>query len=308
MKKALVFYVLFLLAFNCYAIAQEKRSQAIQEESSAFIPAAWLGNWRGEVTPQSTSGDGDKFQMELEVAPLPEKDRVKWKITYRGAQGESVRDYQLLADKNKAGHYVIDEGNGIRIPATLLGNTLQSHFSIGGQTIWTCYELVNGEPNSLVFELVTADDKQPVMSGGEKDTPQVTGLIPTSRQVARLVRQSETPKLSGGNATLVQWQKLNTDRYRGKQDDIYFVNDRVGWYGNGAGKIYKTDDGGQTWIKQLDQAGTYFRCLAFIDEQHGFAGNIGPGYFPNVSDTNPLYETKDSGQTWSAVRSKANRL
>ncbi len=53
--------------------------------------------------------------------------------------------------------------------------------------------------------------------------------------------------------------------------------------------------------KQLDKPGTYFRCLAFIDELHGFAGNIGPGYFPNVSDNQPLYETKDGGSTWQPV-------
>jgi hypothetical protein len=84
------------------------------------------------------------------------------------------------------------------------------------------------------------------------------------------------------------WEKLTTETYRGKQDDIYFVNDRIGWYANGAGKIYKTSDGGSTWQKQLDQSGTYFRCLAFLDDNHGYAGNIGPGYFPNVSDSCPL--------------------
>ncbi len=28
-----------------------------------------------------------------------------------------------------------------------------------------------------------------------------------------------------------------------------------------------------------------------------------PGYFPNVTDTNPLYETTDGGTTWNAVTS-----
>ncbi len=94
---------------------------------------------------------------------------------------------------------------------------------------------------------------------------------------------------------------MPTEPYRGKQDDIYFVNERVGWYANGAGKIYKTTDSGKSWQKQLDQPGTYFRCLAFLDENHGFAGNIGPGYFPNVSDPHPLYETKDGGATWQPI-------
>ena len=102
---------------------------------------------------------------------------------------------------------------------------------------------------------------------------------------------------------LPAWRKLETEAYRGKQDDIFFVNENVGWYVNGAGKIFKTVDGGAQWAEQLSQPGTYFRCIAFIDEKHGFAGNIGPDYFPKVTDRVPLYETKDGGVTWTPVSS-----
>ena len=39
------------------------------------------------------------------------------------------------------------------------------------------------------------------------------------------------------------------------------------------------------------------RSLAFIDSQHGFLGNLGAG-LASVTDTTPLYETKDGGVTW----------
>lgn len=100
---------------------------------------------------------------------------------------------------------------------------------------------------------------------------------------------------------VLTWTKLPTEPFRGKQDDIFFINARVGWYVNGTGKIYKTTDGGATWTKQLDQPGTYFRCIAFLDEKRGFAANIGTEYYPNVTDTTPLYETRDGGATWTAV-------
>jgi hypothetical protein len=57
------------------------------------------------------------------------------------------------------------------------------------------------------------------------------------------------------------WQKLNTVAYKGKQDDIHFVDALTGWYGNGGGKIYKTTDGGTSWSEQLSKPGTFVRAL-----------------------------------------------
>jgi photosystem II stability/assembly factor-like uncharacterized protein len=99
------------------------------------------------------------------------------------------------------------------------------------------------------------------------------------------------------------WQKLETMAYKGKQDDIHFIDASRGWYVNGAGKIYATADGGKTWDEQLSQPGTYFRTVGFIDAMNGFAGNIGTDYFPGVTDTRPLYRTRDGGNTWKAVES-----
>lgn len=97
------------------------------------------------------------------------------------------------------------------------------------------------------------------------------------------------------------WEKLNTDPYKGKQDDIYFINEQTGWYINGYGKIYHTVDGGANWVLQLEQKGTFFRCIAFIDSLHGFAGTVGTDYFPNVTDSIPLYKTSDGGKNWEPV-------
>jgi photosystem II stability/assembly factor-like uncharacterized protein/dienelactone hydrolase len=97
------------------------------------------------------------------------------------------------------------------------------------------------------------------------------------------------------------WKKLNTERYPGKQDDITFINENEGWYINGYGSIYHTKNGGETWEKQLEKKGTFFRCVAFVDSLIGFAGTVGTDYFPNVIDTIPLYGTTDGGKTWNPV-------
>jgi photosystem II stability/assembly factor-like uncharacterized protein len=97
------------------------------------------------------------------------------------------------------------------------------------------------------------------------------------------------------------WVKLDTVPFKGKQDAIDFVTRDLGWYGNGQGKVYQTEDGGASWHLQTDKPGTYVRALAFVDDKIGFLGNIGPDYFPGVSDPQPLYRTTDGGTTWQAV-------
>ena len=121
-------------------------------------------------------------------------------------------------------------------------------------------------------------------------------------------------QVNGSNETLAKkeevklpekgWKKLNTERYPGKQDDITFINETEGWYVNGFGSIHHTKNGGETWEKQLEKKGTFFRSIAFVDSLVGFAGTVGTDYFPNVTDTIPLYGTKDGGKTWKPVEYK----
>lgn len=307
-----------LASFSTVALAQDSKPSSSYEspkatttsatsDSDGILPAAWRGVWRGDVSVDSNKGTRDAFQMELAIGNTAKPDRMQWQITYNGAQGKSVRDYELVATNKEIGHFAIDEKNGIQIDTMLVGNALLSHFSVGGQTIWCKYELTNSVPAEILFELISAPSESAVNTGGSGNIPTVTSLKPSNRQTARLKRSAttaepSTPHANANDSTaLTKWTKLETEAYRGKQDDIYFVNERVGWYANGAGKIFKSIDGGESWTLQHQSPGTYFRCLAFIDEQHGFAGNIGPGYFPNVTDSNPLYETKDGGVTWNAV-------
>jgi photosystem II stability/assembly factor-like uncharacterized protein len=97
------------------------------------------------------------------------------------------------------------------------------------------------------------------------------------------------------------WQTADTETYKGKQDDIYFTSPKVGFYGNGAGKIFRTDNGGTTWTKLIEKPGTFVRAIGFLDDKRGFAGNIGPDAFPGVTDETLLYRTDDGGTTWTPV-------
>ena len=102
--------------------------------------------------------------------------------------------------------------------------------------------------------------------------------------------------------TFSQWKKCETaPNYKGKQDDIFFIDENLGWYVNGSGQIFKTYNGGQIWAEVFKQPGTFFRCIGFVDSLNGYVGNIGTDYFPGVTDTIPLYQTKDGGNSWQPV-------
>ncbi len=105
-------------------------------------------------------------------------------------------------------------------------------------------------------------------------------------------------------ATPPAWVKLTTVPYRGKQDDISFTDADNGFYGNGEGKLYRTVNGGAAWEKVWDKQGTFIRALGFVDAQNGFLGNVGTNYYPGVTDTNPLYRTRDGGVTWTPIKAE----
>ncbi len=87
-----------------------------------------------------------------------------------------------------------------------------------------------------------------------------------------------------------------------KQDDIFFVNGSTGFVASGPNEaIFSTEDAGETWQEVFNSPGTYFRAVLFTSEQHGFAGNIGSGLAPSISDDTLVYETLDGGATWEPV-------
>ena len=111
------------------------------------------------------------------------------------------------------------------------------------------------------------------------------------------------PGFARDNTTRTGWEKVETEPYRlnNKQDAIAFTDRRLGLYGNGTGRIYRTEDGGVHWRLVWRKPGTYVRTLEFVDDRTALMGNVGPGYFPDVTDRQPLYVTHDAGSTWEPV-------
>jgi photosystem II stability/assembly factor-like uncharacterized protein len=87
----------------------------------------------------------------------------------------------------------------------------------------------------------------------------------------------------------------------GRHDDVWFVNERIGWVVNIYGQIHKTSDGGQTWETQLVQPETDFRSVVFLDSLKGFVGNLGTEEYGGGTDTTILYRTIDGGQSFQGI-------
>lgn len=97
------------------------------------------------------------------------------------------------------------------------------------------------------------------------------------------------------------WEALPTAPNGPRHDDGYFINENLGWVVNGNGQIWKTSDGGETWIKQFDKGTVYFRSIGFLDSLYGIVGNLGTDEFGGQTDTNLIYRTTNGGVSWNPI-------
>jgi photosystem II stability/assembly factor-like uncharacterized protein len=81
----------------------------------------------------------------------------------------------------------------------------------------------------------------------------------------------------------------------GRYDDIFFLNDNVGWAAGGDFKIFHTRDGGDSWQLQFSST-HYLRSIEFATPQLGFCGSLDSSF----------YKTTDGGKTWTDISSEIN--
>lgn len=103
---------------------------------------------------------------------------------------------------------------------------------------------------------------------------------------------------------LPKWELLDRspDRGNARHDDIFFVNESIGFLVNTAGEVFRTDDAGDSWQAKVPvTSGVRFRSVGFANENHGWAGTV---YTP----THVLYETVDGGNSWTNITSRISGL
>ena len=98
------------------------------------------------------------------------------------------------------------------------------------------------------------------------------------------------------------WKKMDSYPMKfGRTDDLHFFNPDRGFVISSEGKMFLTEDGGETWeLKFEKEMESFFRCLTFRDSLNGWMGTLGTGDNALRSDDPTImYETHDGGESWS---------
>ena len=113
------------------------------------FPDAFLGHWQGELEWYKTgSKEPRKIKMQLIIQPTDSAGQYTWQLMY-GNKGEDNRPYILKALDQAAGHWIIDERDGIVLDQYWTGNRLNGAFAVQGSTIVNSYWI---EGDSLMVE------------------------------------------------------------------------------------------------------------------------------------------------------------
>ncbi len=85
----------------------------------------------------------------------------------------------------------------------------------------------------------------------------------------------------------------------GRHDDVFFLDEALGWVVNGRGEIHRTEDGGETWSLVHRDDEVLFRAVGFASAELGWAGNLNLTSSPRPGVA--LFQTTDGGDTWRNV-------
>jgi len=135
--------------------------------SNSFL-TDWYGEWSGNCNLYSPGKTGaqDKFTMKLNISADTKNKRWNWQIIYKSPKINQVRDYFLIPVNPSAGHYAVDENNGIILDSFILNkNTILEQFSVDNSNITVKHQLI--DRNNLKVEFITFSNQQIRESGAQ---------------------------------------------------------------------------------------------------------------------------------------------
>jgi photosystem II stability/assembly factor-like uncharacterized protein len=130
-------------------------------------------------------------------------------------------------------------------------------------------------------------------SGGEFDVVlKVTNEAGTSREVRTKVSITNIANVRGlecAGASSTGWCWQNPRPTGNHVNTVYFLNPTTGWRGGENGEIFKTTDGGSTWVRQNTGISASIYGVKFFDAQTGWA----------IGAYGAVLRTTDGGSTWT---------
>ena len=162
---------LFFLGLSFQAFAQ---STTVPD--SLPFPAAWAGNWAGNLTIYSPKGVAQTIPMFLEIHKIDtsKTGRYTWGMVYVSKE-KDWRPYELVPVEPARGWWKVDEKNSIAMESYLFGAKLLCWFVVEGNRILCTYEKTDA--NTLVFEVMSGKENAVSNTGntqqGEEEIPPV---------------------------------------------------------------------------------------------------------------------------------------
>ncbi len=96
------------------------------------------------------------------------------------------------------------------------------------------------------------------------------------------------------------WSKLTVD-FDSNFYDVTFVNTNVGYVSGDNGQVFKTTNGGFSWIRQNTGVSEGLASIQFLNENVGYAAS---GFFQDYAT---IVKTVNGGATWSKANLPSNK-
>lgn len=269
-------------------------SPAIDAGTASFI-------WEGEIVldrhPDSYSGtapDLGAFETDEDQLPTPQ---INGWIPLESGSSMTLNSVFFL-DKN-TGWVVGDQG---LILKTLDGGNSWSSQESGTQNDLSSVNFVNDSTGWAVGHDIYQRDGTVLktINGGETWSTQLTG-ISAGLYSAQFIDDS-TGWTVGFGDILKTGDGGNNWEGIGSIDwffSVHFVNADTGWVVGHLGKIYKTTNGGTSWVDQSVSSSYSLKSGFFIDSKTGWIVGDPFDDSPLAKSTSSILKTSDGGDTWN---------
>lgn len=178
-KSALLLAVLF-----CAAAAYAQLTDTVICKTG--FPACFVGDWKGQLQWMVPRRTPQVFTMQLIVRPTDNPQEYTWQIIYGDSATADNRPYLLKPVDTVAGHWVIDEQNGIVLDSYVFGHTLLGAFTVQANTIADKYS-VQGDSMLVEFTSIRLQQKNTTGKATE-ESPKVDSYRIASFQTGVLKR------------------------------------------------------------------------------------------------------------------------